>query len=1017
MNMRNNETTDNDKENILFETAKNTVIIVRDEQCSKRLAKQYSAQILVNNIKIITADELGECIFLSAEHNAKHLKLIAEDKRVFAFYQTILENGPKKRYTHYQPRTNDWTITLNITGCLNSVHIAGQFYALWNEINENMLDLSEIESVIGDTKQQHTTWKTFCEIYEALRTFLYDHGLTDRIFVRTKTAVDTYIGNILTLIGAYNRVVFLDCWGETPLTGYMLSMAYQLLTSSDKCSKTVEYVLTIPESIIDKEKWLLRYSEVSLERLAGDPKNKQFTFVRAASPAEVCYKAVSLIAESGDSEQTTVIDLDTSHDAFGYMLSDRFGLVRQMPYFNCRLYVWLDTMYKLLDSIVFNKSASVLLCDINTYRDAIWNDSFIGLYFTDNDEDRRLLADFRNFIDDKIKNGYIYYDIDNSILDFESRFYLSDNINQPDIAAKYSQIAQRVELLNTHINRILTLTSVAELKQFLYSDIAADDERSRFFYDEHFRVFETFFTAVEDTVSLERMGIVTHWDRVFPVRDGVPQVGINLLKILTDYLKDQKIQLSDNTNDVKTNLIWASADKYEWTSSGKLILLNMNEKIFPAVSFSENFFSEKQRNLLGLPNADDAVSRQRLLLTDLLRRYNDVAVIFIENEAKDIFGSGFLDEIKLYCRSNGIECSYADIEFNDGYNALMSNVLGHTQSLSMNEYIDDLLFAFDADKDLDHGEFRLSASRLKALLTSKTFEDKNQPRTTQNVLAKQIGKNHYTRYYINDVIGAKFFEQQRIPKICERMLGNMIHDLYRDIIYTITNEIGKERYSLNDSHFDSSHIEDVSKQIISKMYQPKRNAYLYKVPDDWTKEYLDDFIFRYAVKQLNGLLDQLRSDFGDQEVQLIPETEYGSDPASNTKSKISGRDINTRIEAYNEDKDEPLVSDIPNDTSFILDARADVCAESESLFEIIDYKTGSKDSNHDVQLLAYEKTYEDKGNISSFFFNVFETQKDSTFQYKKQNNKFPIELFDYIYQAVNPIFKLKYFVPNEDFIK
>ena len=96
--MRNNETTDNNKEKRLFGTAQNTVIIVRDEQCSKRLAKQYSAQILVNNIKIITADELGECIFLSAEHNAKHLKLIAEDKRVFAFYQTILENAPKKRY-------------------------------------------------------------------------------------------------------------------------------------------------------------------------------------------------------------------------------------------------------------------------------------------------------------------------------------------------------------------------------------------------------------------------------------------------------------------------------------------------------------------------------------------------------------------------------------------------------------------------------------------------------------------------------------------------------------------------------------------------------------------------------------------------------------------------------------------------------------------------------------------------------------------------------------------------------
>jgi len=35
------------------------------------------------------------------------------------------------------------------------------------------------------------------------------------------------------------------------------------------------------------------------------------------------------------------------------------------------------------------------------------------------------------------------------------------------------------------------------------------------------------------------------------------------------------------------------------------------------------------------------------------------------------------------------------------------------------------------------------------------------------------------------------------------------------------------------------------------IFMPKRNSYVYKVSDDWTKSYLTECIFPYAVKQLN----------------------------------------------------------------------------------------------------------------------------------------------------------------------
>ena len=1000
----NNKMINIEKEQELFKKICDVAVIVRNEQCSKRLAKLYSKQILINNIKIITADEIGECIYLS-DSDDRPLKMIAEDKRVFAFYQTVL-NDPNKQ----------WMSDLHITGYFNAVHTAQQFYALFNELNENMTDWAAVETVISANQQQFATWKIFCEIYKSLRTFLSSHGLTDKLYVRTKTAVDANINNILTLTSSYKSIVFLDCWGETPLTGYMLKAAYNLLDHTNK----PEYILTVPDILINQQTWTLKFNEVTLDLLVGDNK-KKFSFVHAASPAEVYYKAVSLIAEQNDqndniqanNNKTTIIELDANQSAYSYMLSDKFDIIPQMPYFNSRLYVWLDCMYKLLDSITFNKSASVLLCDINTFRDVINTDKFIKLYFPDNKEDQQLLKEFRTFINGRIQNGYIYYDIDNSILNFESNYYDKETINKPDEAAKYSSIAKRMELLNAHISKILKLKSVSNLKEFFYNEIVG----CRFFYDEHFKVFETFFTAIEDTASLERMGIVSHWDKLFPNRNGVMQVGINLLKILADYLKDQKIPLSDMTTESNTDLLWTSIDKYEWNSCGRLILLNMNEKVFPKVTFANSFFSEAQRISLGLPTSDDAVSVQRLMLTDLLRLHDDVTVISIENESKDLFGSGFIDEIKFYCTRNNIPFSNVDITFNDSYAALMQNILGQTTPLSMNENIDPLLFSFDMDKDLDNGVFMLSASRLKSLLAPKTINDTNQPRKTQNVLAKQIDKNQYTKYYFDSVINVKFFEQERIPQISSIMLGNIIHDLYRDTIDKIIHEINKDKYRLDDIHLSNDHIAEVSKQIINDIYRPKRNAYLYKVPDDWTKEYLADFIFPYAVKQLNRLLDKLRSDFGDQEVRLIPETEYESDPASNTKSKISSKDINERIREYNKDKDEPLVSAIPDDAAFILDARADFRAESDSQCEIIDYKTGSIDSNHKVQLLAYEKTYEDKGTISSFFFNVFETKESDIFQYIKQNEKFPIELYDHIYQAVNPIFQLQYFAPNKKYIE
>ena len=60
----NNKMINIEKEQKLFKKTCDAAVIVRDEHCSKRLARLYSDQILLNNIKIITAEELAECIYL-----------------------------------------------------------------------------------------------------------------------------------------------------------------------------------------------------------------------------------------------------------------------------------------------------------------------------------------------------------------------------------------------------------------------------------------------------------------------------------------------------------------------------------------------------------------------------------------------------------------------------------------------------------------------------------------------------------------------------------------------------------------------------------------------------------------------------------------------------------------------------------------------------------------------------------------------------------------------------------------
>lgn len=1006
----NNKMINIEKEQKLFEKTCDAAVIVRDEHCSKRLARLYSNQILLNNIKIITAEELSEYIYLPVSDESP-LKMIAEDKRVFSFYQTVLSN-PKKQ----------WMDNLNINGYFNAVHIAQQFYALFSELNENMIEPTAVEEIISDNQQQFDVWKIFCEIYKALETFLSSHGLTDKLYVRTKTTVDANINNILTLTSSYKSIVFLDCWGESPLAGYMLRAAYNLLSRTNK----PEYILTVPDILINQQTWTLNFNEVTLDLLAGDNK-KKFSFVKASSSAEICYKAVSCIAESPE-KPTTIIDFDTGNNFYKYMLTDKIGIVPQIPYFNCHLYVWLDCMYKLLDSIIFNKSAASLLCDINVFRDVIYTDKFIGLYFRS--EDKILLSELRHFVDDKINNEYIYFDINNTILQQEIEHWRDSKHFKPEEAEKFLSIASRLAILNSHIERILKIKCVSDLKDFLYNEIVSN----RFFYDENFKVFETFFTAVEDTESLERMGIVTGWDKIFPNRERVPQVGINLLKILADYLKDQKVPLTEQTELNKSQLLWTSLDQYEWTSCGRLILLNMNEKVFPRTSFANSFFSEAQRISLKLPNSDDAVSQERLLLTDLLRLHDDITIISIENEAKDLFGSGFIDEIKFYCTRNNISFSNVDITFNDNYAALMQSILGETKPLSMNENIDPLLFSFDMDKDLENGVFRLSASRLKSLLKSETFEDDNQPRKTQNVLSMQTNNNHYTKYYLDNVIGIKFFEQKRIPNVSGRLLGNMVHDIYRDTIRRIKNEISgdnqNDKYDLTDIHWSKEHIQDTANHIISLIFMPKRNSYVYKVSDNWTKSYLTECIFPYAVKQLNRLFDKLRETFREAEVLINPEGDFDDNPEANTKEVIKAEDIKLCIDDRNQSDDKyrekPLEFNIPDSIVFTLDARADYSVESDNKLEIIDYKTGSTSSNHKVQLFAYEWVYsKSKANkeIASFFFNIFEYQDKEIFQDPSMNKTgkkeedFPNTLFECIYKAVNPIFQLQYFAPNKKYIE
>ncbi|MBP5449159.1 MAG: hypothetical protein J6Y01_03495, partial [Spirochaetales bacterium] len=344
---------------------KNMAIIVRSDRDRKRLAKNHSANILKNNIKLITLEDIKENVFLPADN----CRVIAEDKRVFAFYRTLHDYGPKKNPTGEKSYINDWMTELQITGYKNALRTAQQFYALFEEINSSMITLEEVQKVISDNDKQKTNFAILIEIYNALQEMLKNIGLTDIIFYHNKQSIDSNISNINMMFECYNNIILLDCCGATSLDGYLIQKVEDELKKDN--NKTIFNKLTIPNSIFDTDKRIFKTDSINIAELSCFNKETQISLVKASSPTEVYYKALSIVA--GDWTHTNIIDLDIV-SSYKYILSCQCCLQQSMPYFNCKLYVWLDTMFKLLDNIVLlgkpGSQSSLFVTDINVFRDA-----------------------------------------------------------------------------------------------------------------------------------------------------------------------------------------------------------------------------------------------------------------------------------------------------------------------------------------------------------------------------------------------------------------------------------------------------------------------------------------------------------------------------------------------------------------------------------------------------------------------------------------------------------------------
>jgi hypothetical protein len=792
-------------------------------ESNRRLAiKELQRTWTFTGTLLTTMEAFKELLFFSDR------PLLKEEKRILAFYASLTEEDKKK---------------FNVHSYFQSIELAQQFFDLWQEFNEELVD-EKIEARFTPESGEILAWQL--DTYRRLRTvktqyqaFLREKGFDDVLFTHKPDRIQ------FQELANYNRFVFVN---QFYYTGLEKSIIQRLRNET----KDVCIYYQLPAGLVNTKN--LEISNFSLNDLQ-DWRAQKVHIIECSNDFSMLTAALNEVDQNHIQHLVDVAFLKRHYDRF--LALDKFNLGSTLRFEQSSIYRFFSTLHSLISSLIREPNREKFLLPLQPILDAVLSREFFSYFFPRYDNERIALIQEQtlNYLYDLIDYGYKYIDLEQEFFQLRPNEHaapIQDLLRLLEQTLQISSISDFIAGLDS--SNGIQIRQIVTTEEERYSDL-----------------LNSFYRLLSDFAAIENIGLVAGWKDYFGAADPhlrPVRLAGGILRLFLDYMKPRRIRLDYSLEKAGRIEITELIDTRN-IEFNQVAILNVVEGQLPSSRLSPFIFTEQQRRILGLKTFEDVKLWEKYYFLRLVLNSTE-AFLFTKNDIQEnVTVSSFLEEIKLYFPRERLELRR---EEEPDYKSIFRHFL-----------FPDKDYLVGTDSLREPGFFAIPVD------TARDFP-KGRIELTYQAL-KSLQDNPFV-YFIRHLSGIKERTKQVEVEFSDQLVGNIVHEILIVFWNILDEAFAGPLFGYDFSRIDKKTFDRALRNITGE-----RLDYYFRMPHSHSAIYFEHVLaplIRQGIDEFFLFLHQLG--LSNKAINLIPEGEFSSSAEQKFKTFLKSNENALNLE-------------------------------------------------------------------------------------------------------------------------
>lgn len=881
---------------------------------SAQMARQaFMQNWALEDIDFITMDELKERIFLGDR------PLLEEEKRLLCLY-SVLDESDREHF--------------HINSYQDIIVWGKNWLDFFMELTEERIDpesLLQLDKISGFYLQswQEEYIRHILELRKRYADYVHACGFEDKIFLYYNTAAQ--------FPAAYQRFIFVNQYYYSALEKNLIQQMegsgifVQIISQGSKQSWEAGNFVSTPinlETLLSEKEYLTQKIDIHHSGSEDQMIISLLNHLQTKPPPDT---------------KSAIIDRLFFQKPYQKLFDPELCKISTSPAFTS------TAIYQML-ALICEHSAALILEEERMYlpirmlRDAFSQAWFISYFNPENAAISSLKAE----LDSLILDDYLYIDTDLMLFEL-----LQDNHK-----SRYSHLSAFLKPYFNVLKNFVQIRNLPNLFALIDSEMGLDTRKLCTQKElTHSDVLRKFWERSANFFAIERLAIVSDWQRIFP--EGDKKVAVGILELYLQFLKSARLHYDLPSDDKERYQISDLMDSRNQCYD-RIVFNNVIEGEIPSVPSSVWLLNETQRKCLHLKTWEDIRNWERYYFFRLIFSAREVSIFCYQNMEQATQIGSLINELTIALEANpdcGITLNKHDSTppIRELYDSILNIAKRDKHLAEMPE------LSFDDLSDEDICGFKREDISFFALpyASGEDFGTTNSIKTSYYALDTML-KNAFA-WYISEHKRIRDIETDTVETLSRKVFGIILHEYISQVLHDYTEKY--QRAMVADMDF----VND--KYLREKLFEILENPLnSYKIPKNYNREFLFGimadclcaairWVFTRFLYKEQALMENTDPNGKQRRIKMIPESEQSTEEERKHKELIP--------ESSN-----------PDHLSLWIRGRADLRIETDESRYIIDFKTGKGSPE---QLIIYEWFYYlleaeegDEVQITSIICNMLE---------------------------------------------